>query len=420
MNKIREIFNNSIPDAIRYNFKCHVWCMILTGLFCGCYANYYGVIAREHFHAGAFWIGLIGSACYITGLGGFWIASLATKGKEHIWCKNIRMISSLCLFGAAFVPNTYGKIFCLMCALLHIVAAYGPLENTVYGYIYTLEHRSRMLGYAKMFLAIFGTGMTFAMGFLIDVTYFGIQMWRLVFITGAIYFAFSGIFLGKMKLPNVKVETENSLKYMLTSIKLITEDRFNIILIISGIFFTIALTVFNTLYPMYQVDIMGIGGKEVGYIALVSSIINIVGFPILGTFYGKINPVKAWIFPCILMLIYPAFFLLTGTFWQSLLVGMIFWAGFNVTNEICWINLIIYLGGKNKIKEYQGLYGLIMGARGIIGLFVSAFIINHCEKLPFDPINNYRIAFLTGMACVIISLAIYLPMIKVFNKRETE
>lgn len=418
INRIKQIYLNSIPESIRHNFNLHVMCMIFTGLFCGCYANYYGVIAREHFHAGAFWIGLIGSAIYMSGLGSFWVASIATKGKEHIWCKNIRMISSLCLFGAAFIPNNLGKIFCVMCGLFHIVAAYGPLENTVYGYIYPLEHRSRMLGYLKMFLAVFGTGMTFAMGFLIDVTVCGIQMWRAVFLTGAIYFAFSGFFLGRMKLPNVKVETENPLLYMKTSLKLIWEEKCNIILIISSIFYTIAMTVFNTLYPMYQVDVMGIGGKEVGYIALVSSVMNIIGYPVMGTLFGKINPVKAWAFPAVLMIIYPLFFVFAGKCWQALLPGMVFWAIFNISNDICWINLSIYLGGKDRIKEYNGLYSLILGIRALIGLVAGSFIITQCEKLHFGLMNNYRLAFFTGIFLAILSLICYLPMIKLFRPRE--
>lgn len=409
------IFAN-IPKNLRYNFSQNVLMMIFNGLFLGCYSNFFGVIAREHFHAGAFWIAVVNASMTMSGIFGFFIAGFVSKGKEHIWCRYLRFFSSLCIITAGFIPNTYAKIFCILLGFLHLIACYGPLESTIYAYIYPIEHRIKLLGYVKMFQSITGMIVTLLVGLIINMTLMGIDVWRVIFVLGGIFFFLSGIPAGKMKINNIAEEKENPLTYIKQSLQIVVKEKFNIIFIISGILYTIGNVIFVTLFPIYQVDIMHINGREVSLIAVVGSIGNIVAYPFLGNFYNKINPLKAWLWAFPLMIIYPLIFVIAGINWYLLLPGILFWSMFVVTGDICWINLIIYFGGREKIKEYQGLYAFVMAIRSIIGLFVASYIIEKCEKLHFDLMINYRICFFIGIGFIFLAFLAYLPILKKLKK----
>lgn len=409
--KIIELYNSKIPTEIQHNFNCNVLMCLFYGLFSGCYSNFYGVIAREYFNAGAFWIGLVNASINITAALGFIVAGWASKGKEHIWCKYLRFLCSFVIILSAFIPNTMGKLFCIILFFFHMSACYGPLENTVYGYIYPLNLRTTMLGNTKMVQCLFTMVFTLVVGLVINSTYFGIDMWRVVFVAGGIFMFISGIFMGKMNPIPTGQTSENPLAYIKKSLKLVIEDKFNFIIIISGIFYIIGLSTFNTLYPMYQVDVLHLNGKEVSILAVVLSVGNIILYPIMGSFLGKMNPVKGWLWSIILMVIYPLFYVFTKGFYP-LIIGVVFWSVYAAISDICWVALIIFLGGKEKIKEYEGLYGFIVGLRQVIGLFISSWIIEGSLKITGNMVLNYKIAFLIGILFTIISFLTFLPMFK--------
>ncbi len=71
-------------------------------------------------------------------------------------------------------------------------------------------------------------------------------------------------------------------------------------------------------------------------------------------------------------------------------------------NDICWINLLLYIANGKKVTEYQTLHNFFMAVRGIIGIGVSAFIISEADKYMI----NYKYIFYISVLFLIISYVI--------------
>lgn len=383
---------------------------IVNGIFYGCYMPFWGIIAREQFHAGAFWISLVFASQYIYGILSLIVAGFVPKGREPLYAKYIRIFASIFLILSAFMKSA--PLFCTMLFIFHVSACYVLMDNTIFAHIFPINVRSRMLGYTKMVYSLTSMIITLLVGLCINIKFYNISVWQLFFILGGISLAVCGFIIGKIEIKDSAAEKENPFLYFKNSFRLLKTDRFNITLIISGIFFTIGFNIFSTLYPIYQVDALHISGKEVSLITVAGSIALIFAYPILGNFYSRMNPVKAWLWVYPLMVIYPLFFLFIGKSWYPLIIGFILNQAFVATNDIAWINIIIYLGGKDRIKEYQGLYAFFIGIRSLIGLFVSSYSINFCEKLSYGVAFNLKIAFIVGICFCIISYLFMIPIMK--------
>ena len=416
MNYLKRKLLSTIPLQVRFNFKINIYYMISTGIFTGCYGAFYGIIARDEFGAGAFWISLVVAAQYLSGLVSFFATSFVPKGKEGTYSRAIHIISSLFLIGSAFTNSPIS--FCFMLFLFHMVACYGPLEDSVYAYLYPLNIRSRMMGYTKIFSVGTSTLTTFLAGLIINLTFFGIGVWRGVFVIAGIFHAMRGIIRCFYK---VKIEPEtnrqNPFIFIKKSFKLLVENKYNTVLIIVGVLLTSVITLFSTLFPIYQVDVLGLKGREVAILTIVNSAALIFAYPILGTVFSKLNPIKAWLFIFPFSVIYPLFYVFLGHSWYPLIIGIALYSAFGVVNDICWINLLIYFGGKDRLMEYQALYAFIGGFRAIIGLLASTFIINSCDKLQYSHTINLKISFLVGVGIMFLGYIIGLSLLK-YNKND--
>ena len=392
--------------------------MIATGIFGGCYGSFFGIIARDEFKAGAFWISLVIAAAYLSGLVSFFTTSFVPKGKEGLYSRNIHIISSLFLIGSAFTNSAAS--FCIMLFLFHMVACYGPLEDSVYAHLYPLDIRSKMMGYAKIFSTGTTVIATLLAGLVINMTLDNIGVWRIVFVIAGIFHCMRGIMRYFYKV-DIKPDNNrpNPFLFIKKAFRLIVEDKFNTLIIISGILFTSSITLFATLYPMYQVDALHINGREVSILVVIGSVATIFAYPLLGVLFSKTTPIKAWlcIFPFTVIL--PLFYVFIGHSWYPLIIGQILNAGYCVVIDIGWINLLIYLGGESRLMEYQALYALIGGIRAVVGLLASTYIINTCDKMQFSHTVNLKIAFLAGIALVFIGFLICLGLLR-YKKPETK
>lgn len=415
-NKILNLLFRNIPKNLRHNFGINVLVMIFGGLFSGCYTPFYGVIAREQFHADPFWIGLVFASMSITGILGFAAAGMTRTGKEHIRAKYIHIFSSIFLILSAFAVNA--PMFCILLFLFHLTACYSPLEGSVYGYIYSLRDRGRMLGYSKTFASVSSMAVTLVAGIFINMKFYGINIWGIIFIFSGIMHILRGVAIGKFTLPSSENREKEAFGTFLKKSFYLIKERHNIILIISGLLLSIGLNIFSTLYPMFQVDVLHINGREVALMSVAGSVAIIFAYPILGGRFSKNNPIKVWLWVYPLALISPLFYIFCGKSWYPLILANILNTAFTVIYDIGWLNLIIYLGGTDRIKDYQAFYGLILGVRAIAGLFVSTWIIRYCEHLAFGTSLNLKTGFLAGVLFTIISMFTAFGLLKA--KRRTE
>ena len=417
IDALKKIYADSIPENVRKNFNNIVFMYLINGIFSACYAPFWGYIAKDRFDAGPFCIALVLTAQSAYGVISLVVTGFIPDGKEHHFSKYIRMIASIFLvlsvFTPLFPPMLRAPIFCSLLFCFHFSACYPPVDNAVFAKIFTLDIRTRMLGYAKMFHSVMSMIVTLLAGLIIDKIYYGISMWQVVFVIGGICLASCGLIMGRLNIRADNIKKDNPLVFIKHSFGLLNTDRFNIFLIISGIFYTIGFNMFQTLYPIYQVEALHLKGAQVSVLSVTASLTLIFAFPILGTFYAKKNPIKAWFFVFPLMIIYPLFYIFVGNCWWPVIIGNILNQAFLVTNDIAWLNMIIYLGGKDKVKEYQGLYAFFIGVRAFISLLAAPNVINFCKTLSFGNVTNLKIAFIAGIGFCVLSLIFMLPMIKV-------
>ncbi len=415
MNYLSQRLWSAIPVPVRHNFKINIYYMIATGIFGGCYASFYGIIARDEFKAGPFWISLVVAAQYLSGLVSCITTSFVPKGKEGVYSRAIHIFSSLFLIGSAFARSA--ETFCFMLFLFHMTACYGPLEDSVYAYLYPLNIRSKMMGYTKIFSVGTSSVAVLLAGLVINMTLYGISVWKGIFIVAGIAHAMRGVIRCFYK-TDIEPDTNrpNPFAFIKKSFKLLVENKFNIIIIISGVLLTSSFTLFCTLIPMYQVDVLHLTGREVSILTVVSYISLLFAYPMLGTFFTKTGPIKAWLYAFPFVIIMPLFYIFLGNSWYPLILGTILYSGFGVVNDICWINLLIYLGGEDRLMEYQAFYAFIGGLRAIIGLLASTYIINTCDKMQFSHTMNLKIAFLVGVGITFVGFLICLGLLKYKKK----
>ncbi len=425
MNYLKKIYHNAIPKDIRYNFKINVIYLIFTGAFVGCYFPFFGIIARDKYGASPFLLNLITSAQYLAGLTGFLMASFVPKGKEGIYSRNIHIISSLFFIGAAFA--TKASAFCVMLFLFHMAACFTPLDNMVYALIYPTDIRAKIYGYVKIFYTATSFIVTAVLGFIVskdlyNVTLFNynieeINLWRLVFFMGGIFFIGQGIARAYFKTDITPEEDrQNPFTFIKKSFKDIISQKANIYIIISGIFLTTVITASATLTTMYYVDIFHFTGKEISLLTIIGSVVIIFVYPLLGVFFNKMTPMKAWLYIFLFSATTPLCFIFIGKSWYPLIIMPILATGFNVCLDLCWINLLSYLGGKDKILEYQAFYDFINGIRAVIGLFAATFLINYCDKLNYSHTINLKISFMVCIGLLFIGFLIALNLLRFCQK----
>ena len=420
MNYIQKLYYNAIPSNLRYNFNISAAVMLLFGLFQGCYLNFYGLIVRQDYHVGPFWISLVIASFNFVGFLGLVVSSFAKKGKEHIYAKYIHIFSSIFLILCPFMKT--GPWICIMLFIFHLATCYFPLENTVYGYVFPIEVRCKFLGYMKSCYGIAVMFVVLVAGSFIQVDVFGIPFWKYLFVLGGIFHIIRGFLFGLYKIPPLNFESsENPIGFIKKSFRLVKEEKINIPFIVSGLFYAVAVQGVSTLYPIFQVDILHFNGKILSVMTVISSICITVAYSFLGNLFNGTHPIKAWLWAIAFVVFTPFIFLFVNGFvWWILILEAFLHSFANAAGEIFWINSLIYLGGKEKIAEYQGLYTFIVGVRSFIAMFAVAFIINYCDKITQNHLINLKIAYSVLIGVIIICFVTCLPVLKMAKRRDRE
>ena len=418
MNYIQKLYYNSIPENLRYNFNLSAAVMLLAGLFQGCYLNFYGLIVRQDYHVGPFWISLVIASCYLNGFLGLIVSSFAKKGYEHIYAKFIHIFSSIFLILCPFM--TTGPWICIMLFLLHFTLCYAPLENTVYGYVFPINVRCKLLGYTRSCYSIAVMLVILAIGSFIQVDVFGIPLWKYLFVLGGIFHIIRGFLFGLFRIPKLNFERDdNPIGFIKKSFRLIKEEKINIPFIISGLFYAIAVQGVSTLYPIFQVDILHFNGRILSIMAVISALSITIVYSLLGVLLNGTHPIKAWLWAISFVIFTPFIFLFVNGFaWWILILEAFLHSFANAAGEIFWINSLIYLGGKEKIAEYQALYTFIVGVRSFIAMFAVTFIISYADKITSNHLLNLKIAYFVLIIVVILSFVTCLPVLKMAKKRD--
>ena len=392
-----------VPKDTVYNFKKDCIGNFYCGFYNGFYVPFIAIIGRKYFNCTPFQLSLLISVTFLSGFISMLVASWVPVNKEN------RYMAGMGIVGAMFIicisPWVKSSvIYTAMAMSYSLCASFAPLFNVIVQRIYRDEIRARLLGYSNSLKALLSLVCSVIANIIIEKQFYGIDVWRILYIIAGLsvicnmYFCF-----WKLKMPKVESDRINSIEFLKDSFCLLKNDKLNTCLIISGVFYTCAYTLTNTLAPIFQNDILKIGPGKIAVLIFIQNLFCFIGYPLIGHYMQKYGAVKAWIIT-IFMGIIMAFGYGTCPvhFWQYLYFYYIFFGLFMAANDICWINLLLYIANGKKVTEYQTLHNFFMAVRGIIGIGVSAFIINEADKY----LINYKYVFYISVLFLIISYVI--------------
>ena len=214
-------------------------------------------------------------------------------------------------------------------------------------------------------------------------------------------------------MPHVDIKRESSLVFLKKSFKLLKTNALNTWFIISATFFLLAYMTVNTLIPIYQNDVMGIGPKEVAILTLIQNITWTLSFPFLGSFITKKGAVKGWLLALTLLMIMALTYIICPIKnWYVLLPFYMFFGVFMGLNDLGTMSIYYHISGGEQVREYFALTYFFNAVRGILAACFSAWIIKYAENINAD----YRWVFAIAILCVLISIAIFVIAFKNENK----
>lgn len=413
MRLFSEKLDDLIPSDTRYNFIRDCIGNFYGGIFEGCYIPFIAIVGRKYFHLSPFQLSLLAAGIFVTGILGMLVSSAVPVNREHRYLALMGFVgAAFLIFLSPFVRYSQGSLYTFMCMAFFVCASYGPLYQVIIERIYRPEIRSKLLGYAKSLLALASVICTALASMVIDINIRGFDVWRICFVIGGLATACSMYFcFWKFRMPFCGEKKENPLRFLGESFSLLWEDRTNTGVIIVGVFFTCAYMLINTLVPIYQNDILGIGPKEVTYLMLIQSVSWVFGYRIFGDYMHDNGAVKGLILTCAMGIIMAGGYILCGKNWLFLTVFYVPFGLFMAGEDIAWMNVLFYLSGGRKVTQYQSLNYFFISVRAIIGIIVATNIINYAEKINI----NYKYIF--GLAFVFFAVAIMM-LFCLFRKKS--
>ncbi len=139
--------------------------------------------------------------------------------------------------------------------------------------------------------------------------------------------------------------------------------------------------ILNPVYPVFQVDVLGISNRWVGYLATTASGLGMVGYLYWGRFLDRSGPFRlllralacAAVAPLVYFLAHSVPVLLIASAAQGLAM-----AG----GDLGYVNAAMRFGRREAVAYYAGVFAFLQAMRGIPGPFIGAALAERLGPRP--------------------------------------
>ncbi len=393
---------------VRRNLRVDVLAGSCFGVFLAC-LNFMPVILRR-LGAAPEWIAFYLVQVFI----GFILTALTVRftPKDHHLLATARgywLLGRISFLFLAFIPGVEWMIV-LTLFFWAFEALPIPLYTRIIQLVYPDDLRARALGLVRIGVAIVALLATPVVGWLLDQ--FGTAP---VFIAGGIFGSLSTLLFGQLKLHQEEVPTVPSVERKpqpLGALPILMQNKRFTAYLASVVIFGLGLYALTPLFPLVQVDRLGLSYAAIARLGVVQSAFFLLGYFVLGRFIDQFGGILALRNVFMLGLVVSLSFIFAQGGWM--LAPAFAAVGFiNAGIDIGLLSTVIQLADRKRIAEYSTLQTTVAGLRGLAAPFLGVWLMNLGMS-----INSVFVvgAVLMMLAVVVMALARQVAPVNFFDE----
>lgn len=358
----------SLPEGLRYNVGIEMAASILYGIFQAIALSFLPVVLRR-LGADPSLLALYTAQTYLGSI-------LSTFGIIMMRYYPPKLFALVCWLGGrmilvcTFFVVDAGWLLLLTAVFWMLEGLPPPAYAKIIQAIYPRQYRGRALGVIRMGLIGASLIMTPIAGILLD--HWGHQI---LFPIASIFGVASAIVFSFIRVETVQEEQTPQPRPFPQVLSILKENR-------PFLFFTIGFTFYGTgfllsipLFPVVQVDRLGLSYSMVGYLTLTQSICSLLGNFVWGRLIDRRGGVWVVRFNVFLAILVPFFYSWAFNVWwlaPAFIINGILASGI----DLGLIMAGIELAGNDNVIEYSAVQTTVIGIRGLLAPFLTVGLLN--------------------------------------------
>lgn len=376
-----------LDPLTRYNFSMDALSAVLYGAFAGLTLPFIPVVARR-LGANDLQVALIVAAPFLgLTLSSYW-SHLAQNRRTMpfvVWPNGVARFS-LMLLAAIADPWMY-VLLVIWFNLVNAIpgAPYAALMQK----IYPGEARGRLLGAIRLLVGAAQIPAIYLAGRVLDLYGAAIP-----YVVGPLLGLLSIACFARIKEPPVPESPSPRTSFQWgDQVRALLSNRPFAMIQLGFLLFGFGNLAMAPLYPIYQVDYLGLSNSQVGQIAMFWSAAWLLGFAIWGRLADRTRPLNVIASGAILYTMVPLLYYFGQSLWSASLAAILQGAGDSAI-ELGWMAQVLSMG-RGKAGIYAGLHLTLLGFRGVLAPLAASALI---APLGIEPV------FLLGSGAIMTGL----------------
>lgn len=391
----------NVPESARDAYRRDALAGLLSGASSGIIGPFLGFIARSKLHASPELIGLISAAPFMGSLLTIVYANIAEGRKKMpfvAWPMAIgRIILLLVLWTTT--PISFALVATLSQLTLTIS---GPQYAAVMCEIYPAAQRATIMAYIRIGATFMMFAFTAIAGKLLSS---GAMSYNYVLPIGGLIGIASAVAFSTIKLSPTDADAlDRKLpigEFLVKTIGILKHDISNRRLAAAASFTGLGALMTMPLYPIFQVDKLGITATQLAILTNISTLAWMVSYPWWGRRVDSTSPHKVWLLTVLMSTAGPLNYFFATEWWHVIPGTLI--SGLTIGGaELSFFNTVLHAVRDGETTRYQALHAFVGGIRGVAGPFLGAGMITLFMGLHL-PI---KFIFLVGVALMVAGTAV--------------
>jgi MFS family permease len=324
-----------------------------------------GVILRRDLGASAFLIAVLGASWSVGNLFNPLMAYYLrgrVKLPYAVWPPIISRLLYLFMPLAVTAPVFAG--------IAVLAAAVGALASPAYAAVirdaYPVERRGFLMGLVRVVWVAGSMTGALTGGFLLE--HFS---YRWVFPVLAVI-AIAGVAaFARIGVPATPAESEARRADVFEAFRVLLTDRLFRLYAAAFFLWGLGNIILTPVFPVFQVDILHISNRWVGYLATVAAGASMVGFIVWGRLLDRSGPFRLLLGMLGFAALTPLTYFLSHSL-PPLLIAAVAQGMAMAAGELGYVNAAMHFGRREAVTYYAGMFAFLQAVRGIPGPFIGA------------------------------------------------
>jgi MFS transporter, DHA1 family, inner membrane transport protein len=401
---LRLLSSERVPGEARDVYRLDRNAGLLTGAFMGSVFPFVGVLARERLHAPEWQLSLMAAAPFLGALAALFYAN-AMEGKPKLPfvirpALLGRLLIALCVFAVS--PLWFAL---LVGGAQLLMSIGGPAYAAVMKQVYPDRERGRIMSFTRVALMLTQSLIALPVGFLLKYGSFGdFAAYRYVFpiaacfgIAGSLVFSRIGRvvpetashpdedarghpltlwgvrehLVQRLHPTTLRQSLADTWQFLIGTFAILRTDRAYRWFAMSVFVYGFGNLMLVPLYPIWQVDRLGLSTDSVGLLVQLQQITGLFAYFYWGRFVDRRGPLLAVIINTLVTAAVPLVYLASRDAW-TLAPAYLFMGIANAGIDLAYFNSILMFASERTVSRYQALHSFLLGVRGSIAPFAGA------------------------------------------------